>query len=148
MRDRSASLEEPAIVRSKTLGSSSVKLRPSSNRKIRPSVATSLKDPKLAAVAQILARGKAEVDPNHRPVIGGTGQKSERTRINIGQLSDRLSARSNQNEKVAQLDKFKRAVVQTGTTAPTKSKLMTVKLKPGQIAFKSSETKVVTKKEW
>ena len=28
--------------------------------------------------------------------------------------------------------------------APTKSKLMTVKLKPGQIAFKSSETKTVT----
>lgn len=54
-RDRSASVEEPApIVRSKTLGSSSVKLRPSSNRKVRPGatmVATSIKDPKLAAVA-------------------------------------------------------------------------------------------------
>ena len=57
------------ISRSKTLASSSVKLRPSSNRKVRPSskhrntltgasglgamtaVATTLKDPKLAAVA-------------------------------------------------------------------------------------------------
>lgn len=45
------------------------------------------------------------------------------------------------------MDKFKRAVVQTGTAAPTKSKLMTVKLKPGQIlGFKTSETKTVTKK--
>ena len=139
-------------MRSKTLGSSSVKLRPSSNRKVRPGatmVATTIKDPKLAAVAQILARA---ADPSHRPSIGGagatSGQKSERTRINIGQLSDRLSARSNQGEGAKQLDKFKRAVIQTsggGTAAaPTKSKLMTVKLKPGQIAFKSSETKTVT----
>ena len=66
----------------------------------------------------------------------------------MGQLSDRLSARSAAKgiEKVP-MDKFKRAVVQTGTAAPTKSKLMTVKLKPGQIlGFKTSETKTVTKK--
>lgn len=57
-RDRSASIEEPTIIRPKTmLGSSSqVKLRPSSNRKVRPGLKqqismTSLKDPKLAAVA-------------------------------------------------------------------------------------------------
>lgn len=98
-------------------------------------VATTLKDPKLAAVAQILARAKADVDPSHMPQIGGgkSGQKSERTRINIGQLSDRLSARSNQaGEKQQQIDKFKRAVAagQTSTAgAPTKGKLMTVKLK-------------------
>ena len=30
-------------------------------------VATTLKDPKLAAVAQILARAKADVDTNHMP---------------------------------------------------------------------------------
>ena len=66
--------------------------------------------------------------------------------MNIGQLSDRLSARSSNQggESGKQLDKFKRAVVQSGSgtgtnaAAPTKSKLMTVKLKPGQIAFKSS----------
>ena len=34
-------------------------------------VATTLKDPKLAAVAQILARAKADVDPSHMPQIGG-----------------------------------------------------------------------------
>ena len=49
------------------------------------------------------------------------------------------------------MDKFKRAVIQTGTAvAPTKGKLMTVKLKPAQISgFKTSETKSVssTKKE-
>ena len=68
----------------------------------------------------------------------------------MGQLSDRLSARSARgSETVQQVDKFKRAVVQTGgTNAPIKSKLMTVKLKPGQIlGFKTSETKTVTKKE-
>ena len=72
--------------------------------------------------------------------------------MNIGQLSDRLSARSSNQggERGKQLDKFKRAVVQSGSgtgtnaAAPTKSKLMTVKLKPGQIAFKSSETKSVS----
>lgn len=58
-RDRSASVEEPTIVRSKTIQSSSaLKVRRGSSRKPRPSskhrntmTTTSMKDPKLAAVA-------------------------------------------------------------------------------------------------
>ena len=112
-------------------------MRPSSSKKVRPpsklsttgntTAATSISDPRLAAVAQILERKK--LDTAHKPTIVGSGSGS----VAFGGTGEKLAA-----SKI----KF----LQGGTNAPVKStKMMTVKLRPSQIAFKSAETKVIKK---
>ena len=125
------------MIRSKTIllsgsgmkarGSSAKKgLRTSSRQRMTGSAITSMKDPKLAAVAHILDKKKATqlIDSDHKPMLGAGA---------IGGLG------LNSADKAA-VDKLKRAVI--GSAAPTK----VIKLiKPANIAFKTTETKVIKK---
>ena len=124
---------------------STLKARPQSGLKVRPTsknrrsptnrstiqpimetpsratgAATSMKDPRLAAVASILDKKKITVDKGHIPVISSgqsgpntTGQK-EKQGISMGEMT-------------------KRVVMQGSQQAPIKPKMMTVKLKSNQI---------------
>jgi len=86
---------------------------------------TSLKDPKMAAVYQMLEAKKVTqiMESDHKPVIGAA-------------TGGNFTA-----------DKIKRTVMQGGTSAPLKFKtsVIPMKLKTNQIAFKTTETKVVKK---
>lgn len=89
-----------------------------------------MKDPRLAAVAQILEKKKISEDKSHVPVIMGVSQTPQ----------------SLTEEKLLP---SKPRVVNLGNSAtPLKAaagKVMTVKLKASQVQFKSSEVKVVKK---
>lgn len=94
-----------------------------------PKAATSIKDPRLAAVAQILDKKKITVDKGHVPVIGGLAAANttgEKKTVGMGEMA-------------------KRVVLQGSSAAPIKPKMMTVKLKSSQIQFKSTDTKVIKK---
>ena len=99
--------------------------------------ATPVKDKRLAAVAQILEKTKKISGDGsgviHRPVISGIG--------GLGSVS------TSTGEKLS-IEKIKRPVAAAlagNSGAPVKAKLMTVKLKPSQVAFKSTETKEIKK---
>ena len=102
--------------------------------------AASFKDPRLANVAKILEK-KRTMDSDHKPVMG-LGMSGSQLSLKSGGTA--ASNAPNTGEKIA-IDKLKRAVMQGGTAAPIKPKVMTVKLKPSQIAFKSTEMKQVKK---
>ena len=129
--------KQSTIIRSKTtLGSSAVKARPVSSKKIRtsskrrnsinaaqimtqggtmPTVATtaasqnpaaSFKDPRLANVAKILEK-KRTMDSDHKPVMG-LGMSGSQLSLKSGGTA--ASNAPNTGEKIA-IDKLKRAVM-------------------------------------
>ena len=87
-----------------------------------------MKDPRLARVAKILENKKISLDMSHKPVISG-----------VSPMPTTLT-----DEKMSVV---KQRVVNLGSSAaPMKAtKMMTVKLKPSQVSFKSTETKVIKK---
>lgn len=91
------------------------------------------KDPKIAAVMEMLQKKKVAqmLDSDHKPTIVGAA----------GGVGGSSTA-----DKVSGIDKIKRSMISGGSAAPIKLKpTMTVKLKPNQISFKTTETKTVKK---
>ena len=74
-----------------------------------------MKDPRLAAVAQLLDKKKITVEKGHIPVIAGANTTGEKKQpVNMTEMA-------------------KRVVMQGSQNAPIKPKMMTVKLKSNQI---------------
>ena len=70
------------------------------------------------------------VDSGHKPLIGGGASTSSLSKLSMSGFSASGGGATITSGEKSAIDKLKRTVMQGGTAAPIKPKVMTVKLKP------------------